>query len=330
MSASHHSSPSPSPTPPPSPTPTHYEEDNTSIPIIDVSYSNIEIGTGYKITNEQTIDTSGNDSWNTTFISTNPELYDPDITENLTQSVEIYNDELDPNSQNSILINQIKSYASQITCSDFHGKGTIDDYAGIFEAACNIASTTTQMSLDIDIDGFNEFSQAADDLSNLFQSFTLKLKNVNIINDTDFLTAIMNALEKIVNLSNVFGKFKETILMTTTIELPKSIQDTRIVIEGVMGELDCAMQYITNFVNPTDDNLIDAKLSEIEKTIISKAVTTIESWSSICEQGVTIAMSDNLDIKYIKTANTKLKTTTNVLKTTTQNLKIKFNNYLHC
>ena len=72
-----------------------------------------------------------------------------------------------------------------------------------------------QMQLDIDIDGFNNLGQAADDLSALFGSFIIKLQTVSIIDDTVFLQAVATALRKIVNLSKVFGCFKDTILATT-------------------------------------------------------------------------------------------------------------------
>jgi hypothetical protein len=279
---------------------------------------------GLQIVNEQGLDASGNYAAHTVFTSTNPELYDPNISQDLVQVVNVYDD-----NQNTAILNQIKDYASKIQCSDFHGKGTIDDYASLFEAASKIATETKQIQLDIDIDGFNEFGAAADELSNLFQSFTLKLQNVNIINDTAFLTAVSNALQKIWNLSETFGKFKETILTTTTIQFPKTAHDTKIVLEGVMNEIDCAMRYITNFVEPTDPTLVDAELSSEEKNIIAKAVNTIDNWNAICEQGVTIAMSENSDVQYISQANTTLKTTTNVLKTATQNLRNKLNLYLN-
>jgi hypothetical protein len=292
-----------------------------SIQIIDAS--------GFEIVNKQGLDASGNFLGNTTFTSTEPDKYIPNINENLEEIVKIYNDDDDPNNPNTVLMNQIRTYANEIKCSDFHGKGTIDDYANLFEAACKIANETKQIQLDVEIDGFNEFAQAADDLSNLFQTFIVKLQNVNIINDTAFLTAISNALHKIVNLSNVFGRFKETILSTTTIQMPKSAHDATLVIENVLEELDCAMKYITNFVQPTDLSLCDAQLSDVEKNIIANAVTTIDNWNILCNQGVSIAMSGNPDIRYIKQANSDLRQRTQVLKTATNNMRVKINNYLY-
>ena len=285
---------------------------------------------GLEIVNDAGKDSSGNVIMHTTFVSTEPEIYDPNINQNLVETVKIYDDTADPTSQNNILLNEIKDYASKIQCSDFHGKGTIDDYAALFNSAARIANESKQIQLDINIDGFNEFGQAADDLSNLFANFIIKLENVNIINDTDFLTAISIALKKIWNLSEVFGRFKQTILTTTTIQIPKSSHETSVVVEGVMSEINCAMKYIQNFVEPTDPTLVAADLSPEEKNIISKAVDTIDNWNIICNHGVSIAMTTNPDVQYITNASNVLKQSASTLKISTQKLKNKLQLFMRC
>ena len=293
---------------------------NTLTPITTVTSQTIIDGSGYEIVNTIGRDGSTN-IIRTTFDTTDPSL-DTQIFENLTGKVTTYDDETNPNSETNILLNQIKLYASEIQCSDFHGKGTIEDYTALFQAAGRIATQSKQMELNIDIEGFNEFASAADQLSDLFNGFIVKLQNVNIITDTTFLRSITTALSKIVNLSKVFGKFKETIFATTTIQIPKSAHDTKVVIESVMDEVNCAMQYINYFVSP-DVSLNGAALSTVEKALISKAVTTIDNWNVLCDQGVSIAMSDNVDIKYISEANKELKQKTTMLQNATATLKSK-------
>jgi hypothetical protein len=285
---------------------------------------------GLEIKNKEGFDASGDYVAYTTFDTTHPELYDPQIQEKLLETVDIYSDDLLPTSENAILLNQIKDYASKIQCSDFHGKGSIDDYTELFCAAAKIANESKSMSLNVDIQGFDEFSQAADDLSELFNGFIVKLQNVNIINDIEFLRSISIALRKIWNLSEVFGKFKQTILATTTIQFPKSAHETKIVLEGVMDEVNCAMRYITHFVSPSQVVPQDADLSAEEKNIINKAVSTIENWNIICEQGVTIAMENNADINFIKQASNELKQTTLQLKSATASLKSKLAAFKIC
>ena len=300
---------------------------------IDCSFADITIahvintvitdGSGYEIVHKTGTDASGSGVKQVTFDTTMPELYDPQIHEKLSEVIEIYNDEADASGQTELLLNEIQGYAAEIKCSDFHGKGSIDDYTALFQAASQIATESKQMELNVDIEGFNEFAQAADDLSALFSGFIAKLQNVNIITDVTFLTAIASALKKIVNLSNIFGKFKETILATSKIQIPKTAHDTAVIIEGVMGEINCAMNYINHFVSPTDASLNEAKLSATELNIIAQSVRTIETWNILCEQGVSIAMSTDPAVVYIQQASAELHQTTNNLKTATNALRAK-------
>jgi hypothetical protein len=308
-------------------------EDETTIPIptpIVFDLSSVVItGDGYQITDQTGRAADGSAIIRKLFTSTDPSNNDPNIGENLSQIVNTYNDELN-NSPSSILLQQISHYASEITCSDFHGKGSIEDYTALFQAAASIANESKQMELDVDIEGFSEFGQAADELANLFESFITKLQNVNIITDITFLTSISTALSKIVHLSKIFGKFKETIFSTTTIQVPKSVRDSKVILHNVMDEVNCAMQYINHFVSPTDA-LPDADLSSTEKNIIAQAVHSIETWNVLCEQGVNIAMANDPDVQYIKNASSQLKTTTQNLKSITNTLKSKFVSInIHC
>ncbi len=262
---------------------------------------------------------------NATFTSTDPDNHVPNINENLNETVEYnYDDNVITESDN--LVNEIRDYANKIKCEDFHGKGTIDDYAALFQAASKIATDSKQMQLDIDIDGFNDFGKAADDLSELFINFTKRLQNINIINDTGFLRAVLDSLKKIYNLSEVFGKFKSTILVTSEIKIPKTAHDTKVILTGVMAEVNCAMNYVNNFVTP-DANLVNAQLSDADKNIISKAVDTIDNWQTLCDQGVSIALTNNTDMVYLKQANSELKQKTVAIKSMTDKLKLKLTQY---
>ena len=295
-----------------------------SIPVIVTTLSSETIvGVGYEINNQQGLDASGAAITSTEFDTTHPELYDPQIHEDLSQNIETYDDIIVVDSSANILLNEIKMYAGQLNCSDFHGKGTIDDYSALFTAASRIANETKQMELDVDISGFNDFAQAADDLSELFNGFILKLQNVNIITDINFLTSISNALRRIVHLSDVFGRFKQTVLSTTAIQLPKSAHETKIVIDGVMEEVHCAMKYIEYFVSPTDLSLTAAALSPAEKNIIAKSVETIDNWNTLCEYGVSIAMSTDVDVISIQHASDELKLSSASLRSASSRLRQK-------
>jgi len=288
-------------------------------------FSNVVVGPGYVVTNEQGQDASGNAITHTTFVTTDP-TSDIQVTEDLSGSVIAYYDNTQE-AQTAAVLSEIQLYAGKIQCEDFHGKGTIDDYSALFNAAAKIANESKQMQLDVDIEGFNEFANAADDLAKLFTSFIVKLDNVSIINDAAFLASVATALKKIWNLSEVFGKFKKTILATSSIQLPKSAHDTKLVLESVVGQVNCAMKYISHFVDASFAAPSSADLSADEKGIIDKAVSTIESWNTLCEQGVSIAMSNNPDIQYIKQTSDQLKNTTQTLITATNKLKNKLAGY---
>lgn len=134
------------------------------------------------------------------------------------------------------------------------------------------------------------------------------------------MESVLDAMKKIYNLSESFGKFKETILITSSIKIPKSAHDTKIILDGVMSEVNCAMNYINNFVEK-DASLPDAELSDVDKNVIKKAVETIDNWKVLCDQGVSIALSNNQDIQGIKVINANLKQKTDTLKNVTNKLK---------
>jgi hypothetical protein len=291
----------------------------------NVVYSNTFVNGNVEIIDTMGSTINGNFATQSTFNTIDPTL-DTQITQNLVETVDSYYNDSN-NSQTALVMSQIRNYASKIQCSDFHGKGSIDDYSELFRAAAKIANDSKQIKLDVDVSGFTEFSQAADDLSNLFNSFIIKLQNVSIINDLDFLTSISIALQKIWNLSETFGRFKHTILATSSIQIPKSAHDTKIILEGVIGEVNCAMNYINHFVNPGTQNLPAANLSLAEHDVINRAVSTIDNWNVLCDQGVSIAMSSNPDIQYITQSNDILKNQTNNLRTATSSLRTKLSLY---
>ena len=306
---------------PSSNSPVNVTLDPSSNPPVNVTLDPSSNSTGYIVTNQQYADASGNVHTETKFITTDP-TSDVQITEDLSGNVIKYYDDTKDSAKTAIIA-QIELYAAEIQCSNFHGKGSIDDYTQLFQAAAQIANDSAQMQLDVDVDGFNDFASAADELSALFTNFILKLQNVSIIDDTAFLTAVANALSKIANLSKVFGKFKEIILATSTVQLPKSAHDTSILINNVSSQIDCAMKYINHFVDSTSPAPATADLSVEEKGIINAAVSTIGTWNILCDQGVSIAMANDPDVQCINTVNQKLKQTTQTLSNATSLLKSK-------
>ena len=250
---------------------------------------------------------------------------DIQITIDLSAVVQQYDDILDPST--NVLMQEISLYASRINCTDFQGKGTVEDYTELFQVASDLAKHAKQTTLNINIDGFKEFGNAADELSDLFKNYIVKIENMNVVNDTAFLSEILFYLKKIWNLSETFGKFKETIMGTSIIKIPKSLEDTRNILDGVMSEVDCAMKYIECFVSPDTADHVSLcssgsyELSSNEKSQIADAVKTIQKWNYLYNDNIQIAISENADVQFIESANTIIKNTANIMKSNTAILK---------
>lgn len=330
MSSNSSNSPNQSGSPSSSPVNLTTTQNTLSTSDISTYIINQTVNDGLTITtNIQGIDISGTVHTDTSFTTIVNNMIDIQIDQSLDSEVIITNNTTTDNSSNRLL-EQIKSYAQEIQCSDFHGKGTLTDYNELFVAASKIANETKQISLSVDTQGFAEFANAADELSTLFESFIIKLSNINIINDIGFLTIVSNALGRIVNLSNTFGRFKQTIIATSQIQIPKSALETNILLQDVNSQLGCAMNYIGYFVDPTGASSTvesNAQLSTDEKTIISKAVSTIDSWAELSDQGLTISLATNPQIVGISESNQKFIEKATSLKNLTLQLKTKLSTY---
>ena len=291
----------------------------------DISFVN-----GMQIVTETGTTSDGTFIQQTAAITMDPSN-DIQITIDISAIVQQY-DNLTDISINSIM-QEITMYAGKINCSDFQGKGTIDDYTELFKAASNMAKQAKQTTLNINIDGFKEFGNAADELSALFQNYIVKIENMNIVNDTAFLSEILFYLKKIWNLSETFGKFKDTILGTSIIKIPKSLEDTKNILDGVMSEVDCAIKYIECFISPetaTDISLCcpgSHELNTDEKKQIEEAVKTIQQWNYLYNENIQIVISENADVKFIENANAIIKNTADLLKNNTAILKGKIKIY---
>ena len=58
----------------------------------------------------------------------------------------------------------------------------------------------------------------------------------------------------------------------------------------------------------------------VDKNIIEKAVSTIDNWQTLCDQGVSIALTNNTDMVYLKQTNQDLKQKSVAIKTMNQML----------
>ena len=113
--------------------------------------------------------------------------------------------------------------------------------------------------------------------------------------------------------------------------MPKSAHDTSVIINNVMSEVNCAMNCISYFVNPVTDNIPDGvQLNKEEQNVIITAVKTIDNWNILCEQGISIAMSNNTDVQSINSANNSLSKSAAQLTILTATLKNKLSAFNLC
>ena len=90
------------------------------------------------------------------------------------------------------------------------------------------------------------------------------------------------------------------------------------------------MNYIGYFVDPTSVSpsiATNASLSADEKNVIAKAITAIDNWQTLSDQGLTISMNNDPNIVGIKQANTNFLNKTSNLKNLTLQLKVKMDRY---
>jgi hypothetical protein len=238
------------------------------------------------------------------------------FTKDISAIIQIYNDETDPSL--NIILQEIKTYADNIQNANFQGKGTINDYITLFTTSLKLAK---QNNLIIDISGFQDLGNVADELSAVFQQYILKLQSTNTIYDLAFLTSIASSLEKINNLATIFLNFKQTILQTSIIEIPKSLKDTKIILQNLLPEINNAFLYINHFINPITD-ISFATLSVKDQAQI------LEKWENTCVNDVNIIHSKNIDISFIEQANIIMENTANLLKNSTVVFKGKISTFL--
>lgn len=125
------------------------------------------------------------------------------------------------------------------------------------------------------------------------------MQNVSIITDIQFLTSVSYALPRIVNLSETFGRFKQTIFSTSAVQLPQSAHETREVVEEVMN-------YINYFVCPDDASLNPTQRSNAQ-------------------------LSEDVDIQYIQGASNQLKHKSISVRNNCTILRTKLSTYnIHC
>lgn len=224
----------------------------------------------------------GNDD-NTTINITNTELVSENIKISETEKTII--NQYDDVETVSIL-NQINDYASKIDITDFQNKGRIEDYLSLIQNAQNIVNQNKTHNINIDLTEYNNLGSVADELSELFNQLTVNVRRDTTIVDKDFLNGLLITMQKLYNLSNVFGKFKEVMSTEVVINVPKSLISVENTLKKVSTTLASASSYITYFADSS---------SVTDQDIISNSQLTSPDLNNI-QQSINILSTSQINI----------------------------------
>jgi hypothetical protein len=256
------------------------------------------------------------------------EICSIDYKETNTKKIKFTYEETNEYDINNKLLDEIREYAAKINYKDFHGKGTIEDYSKLFEAVSKMANDYKKAELDFETEGFNDFSHTAEEMINVFELYSKKIQNINIINDTHFLISISNSLEKMIKLSDAFIKFNKTVLSISDIHIPEKVCETTQILSDAMVDITCAVNYISHFINPNNINnpLLYSELNKEDKNTIDNAVNIITNMN-LNYNDIKNRLENEQVCKDIIKYNKSIRKSSDILKNATTNFKNKINNY---
>lgn len=226
--------------------------------------------------------------------------------------------------ETSAILNQINDYASKIEISDFQNKGRIEDYLSLIQNAQNIVNQNKTHNINVDLTQYNNLGSVADELSELFNQLTVNVQQEATIVDKDFLNGLLSTMQKLYNLSNMFGKFKQVMSTELVVNVPKSLSSVENTLQKVSATLASASSYITYFADSssvTDENVISnsqlapCDLNNIQQSIdilstsqtninnlIDERVSTITSNINLLSSNIT-SLSNSLSKLKLKIGN---------------------------
>jgi hypothetical protein len=221
---------------------------------------------------------------NTELVSENVQVYETEKT-----TINQYED-----AETCAILNQINNYASKIDITDFQNKGRIEDYLSLIQNAQNIVNQNKTHNLNVDLTQYNSLGSVADELSELFNQLTINVQQQATIVDKDFLNGLLSTMQKLYNLSNVFGKFKQVMTTEVVLNVPKSLTNVEKTLQKVSTTLASASNYITYFADSssvTDQNIIsNSQLAPDDLNNIQESInilsTSQENMNNLIEKQV--------------------------------------------
>jgi len=213
------------------------------------------------------------------------------------------------------ILNQINDYASKIEILDFKNKGRIEDYLSLIQNAQNMVDQNKTHNVNTDLTQYNNLGVVADELSELFNQLTINIQQKTTIISKDFLNGLLSTMEKLYNLSNVFGKFKKVMTTELVVNVPKSLVNVENTLKKVSDTLTSASNYITYFAdssNVTDkDTICNSQLSTNDFNNIQQSINIL----STSQNNMNILID-----KQLSTITTNINSLTNNISTLSNSL----------
>jgi len=218
------------------------------------------------------------------------------------------------------LLLQIEAAAKAIKCENVHHMGNAGDYLNLIKKYKEFIDINgdSNIDLNIDISHLKEFADECILNAEMFESITLKYKNLQTVDDSAVLKATLAELLKIQRFIESIKQFKAQIVGTSVLQIPDTIIKTKEQLNYVLQESECISEFIAHFTTykPFEDeeHLKAAELSDDDKEALVRAEAAITSWLDLVKNGASVTMAKDKAILAFKELIAKFETHTKMLK----------------
>ena len=257
--------------------------------------------------------TEGGSAQGDNIVLTNPGA---DIEINLGSGVDI----ISGSEESKKLLLQIQAAAESIKCENVHHMGTAGDYLGLIKKYKEFIDVNGDINVDLNID-ISALTKFADECvlnAEMFESITLKYKNLQTVDDSAVLKATLVELLKIERFVKSIKNFKAQIVGTSVLQIPDTVIKTKEQLNYVLQETECISEFIAHFTTyqpfKDEEHLAAAELSAEDKEALIRAEAAISSWIDLVKNGASVTMAKDKAILAFKELIAKFDDQTKLLK----------------
>jgi hypothetical protein len=191
---------------------------------------------------------------------------------------------------------EITELVNKIKCQKAQGMGTLAEYAALLDLAKDASSN---ISLTLDISGLTQFASLAESYGQIFQDITQNLSSVTTIDSAPALNLVKAELQKIADMYDHLDSLKLEIRRTATLRIPDTIQQTADQLQTVYSELECTLNYLEHFCDPSDSTVEVAQLAAMnarDKAAIDAATGALLAYKAIADNQGTVTAYGNTQV----------------------------------